>query len=692
MASGTKKNRNPGYFLRCSKSVLKSRKRPRPGINFQACGIVCLFGSQVRAFAPSIEWPRPPSHDYSVFVDSWELALGITSTETSIVRTQGNAQDLPPWLLGPNDADDYQRHIEDLEYSLIEHGVDVNLVLDLVNTVHVASDGDHHLIVSICNFLQLLVNVAVEDQAELLLTRGMLMACVYHVTDCFEARRKGITTEALRGVIHMKESDVGLLPATVEVEDDWSPAADEVDSNGLEESSLEAGNKYLCRAFVSSRDEDSEIRVDEDVMFLAEGANRIKRAEMLVDAVLGGRSKKKDEADRIRDWLLSTMSDWRSLTVRVVACLYRLDGLKDETRSTISVREAKQAMYIYAPLAERLGLDRLKSRIEERAFQLLYPRQHSAVSALYNENRRDMQILSKYLLSRINAALKEDESLMAELEGFSVSSRVKGLYSFWKKLLKTKMEKAIVRIDRPSLPSSTLAATDVQDGIALRVVFQAKQWTEDEATETTRAREAFLCYYIQNLIRQKWPEIEASRVKDYVRYPKPNGYQSLHHTSLVSCRGTSYPFEIQVRSEEMHRIAEYGVAAHWNYKLGTIVNTNEGQPLALLPPGRGSSSADDSLVLASEPDSRRQGFVAALENSRKSLLSQQVYVFLDSSGAPEGRGKLLSMPVGSVVGDIFEYIELEGHARFQFLLNGHRTSAVEELQNGDMLMLSVLAE
>jgi len=94
----------------------------------------------------------------------------------------------------------------------------------------------------------------------------------------------------------------------------------------------------------------------------------------------------------------------------------------------------------------------------------------------------------------------------------------------------------------------------------------------NESEDTTRARERLLCYYVQHLIQQQWPVLNGNedRVKDYIRFPKPNGYQSLHYTaSLTYHTGQEFPFEVQVRSEEMHRIAEYGVAAHWDYKLAT---------------------------------------------------------------------------------------------------------------------------
>ena len=98
--------------------------------------------------------------------------------------------------------------------------------------------------------------------------------------------------------------------------------------------------------------------------------------------------------------------------------------------------------------------------------------------------------------------------------------------------------------------------------------------------KNTRARERLLCYYVREKLRSKWPAIGANRIKDYIHYPKPNGYQSLHYTSALSQAGFEFPFEVQIRSQEMHLIAEHGVASHWGYKLG-----NASAPTTLsLPP------------------------------------------------------------------------------------------------------------
>jgi ppGpp synthetase/RelA/SpoT-type nucleotidyltranferase len=475
-------------------------------------------------------------------------------------------------------------------------------------------------------------------------------------------------------------------------------------------------------------------------MRIAHGAARIKRAEILAHVVLGqqkkpGRSSSSDiaplsreEIGRVRGLLLSVMDDWRSLAIRCVACLYRLQGilktleaeddgdcrnnpsLVDTERTPLMVREAREAMHVYGPLAEQLGFHRLKSAIEQRAFEILYRRQHRAVSSLFREKGDVMRKLSRFLLSSVSSLLREDEAFMSQLEDLRVTTRVKEPYSFWRKLLKARKKKKIDRLRlltagqtssgletvggstlkhptnrilRPSFPSPDLSIANVQDGIALRVILKARKWSDEEPDEETRARERLLCYYGQHLIRKRWPEVSPSRIKDYIDNPKPNGYRSLHHTSLVSFNGADYfPFEVQIRSEEMHRAAEFGVAAHWDYKLSgqspSVVATDESSPGAgsSMPPvgfiqegsdGTGSVRLSDpdfeddvykspSQIEATEAEISPplgSSHLDALVTAKESLVKERVHVFVvGGSGFEERGGSILSLPRrSSTVGD-----------------------------------------
>jgi (p)ppGpp synthase/HD superfamily hydrolase len=340
---------------------------------------------------------------------------------------------------------------------------------------------------------------------------------------------------------------------------------------------------------------DDAQNCNHDVWKIARGAAQIKRAEVLARAVGGYPSAlTANEAARIRGLLLSVQDfDWRSLVLRCVACLYRLEGSHERNGETI--RAAREGLRVYGTLSQQLGLTGLKAKIENEAFQILYPRQYQAVTALYTTSPRatssaiissSLEAVSSYLQASIRDVLHDDIPLMSQLDDLQVTSRVKEPFSFWRKLVKKKFQnrglvaaakstatlttsKDVINRTKNvadiSVVSSTsvLSVSDVHDVIALRIILRGKKWSTSETDEETRTRERLLCYYMREKLRHEWPSIDASRVKDYIQYPKSNGYQSLHFTSSISFSGWKLPFEIQIRSQEMHLIAEHGVANHW---------------------------------------------------------------------------------------------------------------------------------
>jgi GTP pyrophosphokinase len=451
-----------------------------------------------------------------------------------------------------------------------------------------------------------------------------------------------------------------------------------------------------------------------DVLRIARGAARLKRAEILAHTVLeyGRRSSKKD-AGRLRGLLLSVMEDWRALAIRSVACLYRLEGILKQQQHEVDssllertpqiVETAREALRVYAPLAQRLGLQRLKSRLEDRAFRILYQRQHRAVKALYREKGENMQVVSSYLEAQIASVLQENEELMDQLEELRVTSRVKEPYSLWKKLLRMRSrnpEKSTGALlhssTKSSLTSSELSLLDVQDGVALRIVLRARKWEADETDEATRARERLLCYYVQHLLRKHWPVVDPSRIKDYIRFPKENGYQSLHYMSSITSEGEDWPFEVQVRSEEMHRIAEFGVAAHWDYKLGD-------KSMPLLGPSETATTTVEPLPPYAAAENKRHipintsaSYIDALVTARRDLVQQKVFVFFAGTSVIRNKGQLLSLPVGARVCDAIEELEAQLDMDLSdkleedsIIRNGHSAEVNDFVTNGDVLLINL---
>src|ERR1019366_5214384 len=197
------------------------------------------------------------------------------------------------------------------------------------------------------------------------------------------------------------------------------------------------------------------------------------------------------------------------------------------------VKIAQETRDIYAPIANRLGMSKVTNELEELSFRYLEPQAYEALRAKVDARRRATEGLIGQLKTTIAAKLKEAQVPVIEIDG-----RIKRLWSINQKLKRQKIE-----------------LEQVYDFIALRIVTEA---VKD-------------CYAALGIIHQTWSPVPG-RIKDFIAMPRPNGYQSLH-TSVISEHGS--PFEVQIRTTEMHRHAEEGIAAHWKYKEGRIGDSKD---------------------------------------------------------------------------------------------------------------------
>jgi ppGpp synthetase/RelA/SpoT-type nucleotidyltranferase len=604
--------------------------------------------------------------------------------------------DMPPWLRITDEItnDQVENEVAWLEYSLLEHGFSTGDIADIEKTIRIT--GDAYKIVGCIAFCKLILRLE-EPGAEdrIFATKEVLLASIIHYAECVTARQEGVYQQLER-----------LVTGTS------SPAASLGDIN-------KQGTSLVSDSFrlqISEIPLLEDFRQDKEVLRLAGGAALIKRAEILADVVLmsDGRALTKAEYSDVRNLLLSIMEDWRALAIRVVASLYRLDGILIDVergasqymkRNPEAIHAAREALQIYANLAQRLGMQRLKMQLEAAAFRILYPRQFNAASSLFRQNGVSMQAVSDYVSSQVEHMLFQDQSLMSQVEDIQITSRVKEPYSFWKKLLQKRLLDGSKSKAALLSPSSEILVTEVHDGVALRVVVRAQKWSRDESDESLRSRERLLCYYIQHLIRRRFPASDESRIKDYISSPKANGYQSLHYTSSITRRNQKFPFEVQVRSEQMHRIAEFGVAAHFDYKLGV-----QRQIASSLPPARGGGGqiilpllgdkmdADSGFsvidpvelgrVRQRSNEAGESAYIDALVTARKSLVRSHVYVFLAGSS----NAKLLSLPAGASVSDVIAELDndisLGGDTHeLRVSRNGRMAHLDEILLNGDVVLI-----
>lgn len=610
----------------------------------------------------------------------------------------------PPWLRKTeySTPDTVEREIERLTISLVEHEFSSDDISDIVKAIYLVARGDVRILVGSVEFCRMILKL--EEPGEgfnLLVTKDIILASILHYSECVTARQDGIYQKVEKALQPQKEDQLVLSGSTKSS----YPQNGKIETNIDEEKLFPESSISLRRKLSSSPGQRAVDIFSLDTLRLAQEASSIKRAEILADVILTDkRVLSKGEYGDISNLLLSVMTDWRALAIRCVASLYRLEGILWDMpmgtgeylpRDATATLSARYSIRVYAKLAKRLGLHRLQSKLEGSAFRILYPRQYSAVSTLFQQKGDAMKAVSAFLSSDITRLINEDQFLLDQLEDCEIQARVKEPYSFWKKIVKKKI-KGLNGVGLLS-PSSELAVTEVLDGVALRVIIKAAETFSTEYGDVEDT-ERMLCYYVHHLIRSQYPPTNPSRVKDYIKNPKPNGYQSLHHTSTVGYNDQDIPFEVQVRSERMHRIAEFGVAAHWDYKADNM---------HLLPPSTLGPSSTQKLqqeadvvdhVKGSSDDDSDSSYISALESARESLISENVYVFLAGSISELEGGRLLSLPAGSRVYEIFEQLEKQFGIKtrqkdgYQVWRNGQLSIPNETVGNGDVLLLQKVSD
>ena len=295
-------------------------------------------------------------------------------------------------------------------------------------------------------------------------------------------------------------------------------------------------------------------------------------------------------AKNLRQMLVAVAGDFRALPLLLVR---HLEKLHEECGSAAAAREAslleaasehikatvpnvkpstraRDALDVLAPLADRFGLNQLKNDLEDAAFERLAPATRSQILKALDRKRDDRSVVRGDVSARLRRLMVEDDVLMNAVESLRVSTREKEPYSVWRKQRKLRARaEANVEVDGFSTvvdPSGDEVLYPL-DTIALRIVLDPTALAPDASAAAKATRVAAgeaLCYHALNLVQAAWQPLQ-NRTKDYVARPKANGYQSLHTTVLMRLHGASYPFEVQIRTRDMHLVAEFGSAAHALY-------------------------------------------------------------------------------------------------------------------------------
>ena len=286
----------------------------------------------------------------------------------------------------------------------------------------------------------------------------------------------------------------------------------------LDETSIAVGLLHDVLEDTLTTKETLQKLFGDDVAELVDGVTKISRYAYV--------SKEEQQAETFRKMLLAMVSDLRVVLVKLADRLHNmrtLQFLPEEKRIAV----AKETMEIYAPIANRLGMGRIKAELEDLSFRHLHAREHEELHKAVEEK----MAVSGDIVERIKGTL-EQKLNENEIEG-EVYGRVKSMFSIW-----TKLGRQDIDIGQ------------LYDYLAFRII-------------TPSVKD---CYAALGIIHQMWRPVPG-RIKDYIAMPKPNFYQSLH-TTVVAEKGQ--PFEVQIRTRDMDLIAEQGIAAHWKYKEGRV--------------------------------------------------------------------------------------------------------------------------
>jgi GTP pyrophosphokinase len=361
-----------------------------------------------------------------------------------------------------------------------------------------------------------------------------------------------------------------------------------------------------------------QIRSDfgEEVALLVDGVTKL-------DAVKLGDAAK---AETIRKMVVAMAKDPRVLVIKLADRLHNMRTLTFLPRPK-QEQKAKEVLEILAPLAHRLGMNTLKWELEDLAFGTLFPKRFEEINRLIAEHQPQRDTLLRQVTHKVQADLKS-----AKIKA-GVVGRPKHLYSIYQKMIVRGRD-----------------FNDIYDLVGVRVL-----------VDTVRD-----CYAALGVIHASWQPVPG-RFKDYIAMPKFNMYQSLH-TTVIGPSGK--PVEMQIRSEAMHRTAEYGIAAHWKYK-ETKNATVVGPPAHI----------DDMTWLRQLLDWQREASDASefLDALRYDLSSQEVFVFTP-------KGEVIPLPAGSTPVDFAYAVHTEvGHRCIGARVNQKLVSLESTLSNGDVI-------
>ncbi len=382
----------------------------------------------------------------------------------------------------------------------------------------------------------------------------------------------------------------------------------------LDETSIAVGLLHDVLEDTLTTKEKLQETFGNDVAELVDGVTKISRYAYV--------SKEEQQAETFRKMLLAMVGDLRVVLVKLADRLHNmrtLQYLPEERRHAI----AKETLEIYAPIANRLGMGKVKAELEDYSLQHLHPREYDELSKTVAEKLA----VSGDLVDRIRSTLAQrlrENGIDCEVYG-----RVKSMFSIWAKLRRQETD-----------------IGQVYDYLAFRII-------------TPSIKD---CYAALGFVHQMWRPVPG-RIKDYIAMPKPNLYQSLH-TTVVAEKGQ--PFEVQIRTREMDLIAEQGIAAHWKYKEGRV----------------GAHDDDKSFLWLRQLVEQQQ----EIKDPRLFLHSLKIDLYPDEVYTFTPKGDVFAFPRGATPLDFAYRIHTDvGHRCVGARVNGKLVPLRTALKNGDIV-------
>lgn len=386
---------------------------------------------------------------------------------------------------------------------------------------------------------------------------------------------------------------------------------------------LKADTNTIIAAFLhdiledtDTKPEEIENRFSKDVLNLVQGVTKLGKLQF--------KSTEERQAENFRKMFIAMANDIRIIFLKLADRLHNMRTLNFMAANK-QQKIAQETLDIFAPLANRLGIGKIKAELEDLSLRYLYPEKYYEIAQLVSQKKAERELTVNLLIEKISQDVKKSGI------NASITGRAKHYYSIYSKMNRL-----------------NIAFHDLYDITAVRVIVD----TERE------------CYEVLGLIHSQFKPIPG-RFKDYIAMPKGNLYQSLH-TSVIGPR--SKPLEVQIRTWKMHEIAEYGVAAHWRYK------------------EKGSEKADNNADVQFswmrklvEYDNDLASAEEYVDSVKLDIFSDQVFVFTPN-------GDVFDLPMNATPVDFSYRIHTDvGHKTIGALINGRIAQLDTKLKNGDIV-------